>query len=160
MEDKTPFAKYFKTAKEQDPLLQQVLKGHGASRFARPSKSSSFKGPNQRAIFQYQSCDAIIIFKRRKSEAGYIGMQCVLFINNSSQNNVELIRDATNWMTLGWGDLNKFVYLDSRFIADKTGDDFLAAGWKIRGRNPIGQTIMEFAAVSDEEYSRLLKLWS
>lgn len=160
MEEKTHFAKYFKTVKEKDPLLQQVLKDHGASRFARPSKYSTYKGPNQRAIFEYQACDAIIIFKRKKSESGYIGMQCVLFINNSSQNTVELIKDATNWMTLGWGDLNKFVYIDSRFIADKTGNDFLAAGWKILGQNSKGQTILDFPSVSEEEYYKLLISWS
>lgn len=147
--------RYWIDTNEHDQFVQLELERQGLSRLARPSKHPRYGGPNQRLVLRYLTGQAIIIFKRRKCDIGYTGMQCVLFVNNSKMDNASLIKDATRRINLTWGDLYKFVYLDPKVICDRTGKAFKTAGWGHVGFNAKGQKIFEFEQISDEDWSNL-----
>lgn len=122
---------YWTEVLDDNPLFNHTLKENKISH--RQSKSSPYSGRNQRLNLMYLTGQALMVWKRKKSERGYYGIQCTLFINHSSILSSKLIVDGQKLAGEQWDDVRFFIHLNPKEDFKNLANSFVKAGWKMVG---------------------------
>ncbi len=136
---------YWTQIHDDNPMFKQALVSHKVpySKF-RLCKTNPYADGSRRINLMYEMGQAIMGWKRKKSDMGYHGIQCVLFCNKSNIISSRLLVDGQKLARERFEDERYFVYLDpNEENYENIRNSFQKAGWKKVGTSKKNLEILE-----------------
>ncbi|MBS1489674.1 MAG: hypothetical protein JSS93_04035 [Bacteroidetes bacterium] len=88
-------------------------------------------GKNKRLVLRHITGQAILVWEKQRVKTRVYGLRCVLFVNNSSVNSVELLGEAMKLARLCWIEYSFLVNIESRLFPKDAEKIFKQCGWKL-----------------------------
>jgi hypothetical protein len=122
---------FWTEALSDDPLILNELKRLGISHYLTQSKEDlTMYGKNKRLILRHITGQAILVWEKQRVEPKKYGIRCVLFVNNSQADSVDLLGEAMKLARLCWIEYSFLVNIDPKLFPKNAEKIFVNCGWK------------------------------
>lgn len=132
--------------KDGDAACYELYERHYSSRKNKNRRKRQFVGPGEHIVLRTEDGDAVFAWRKaRFRRDGQVGVECVLFRNESDHESSNLIRQADIVADFCWPGERHYTHVDaSKIRSTNPGFCFLRAGWRRTGvRTQSGLIILE-----------------
>jgi hypothetical protein len=131
------------SVRDGNPTAMEIFRRHYSARRTEP-KIFQCIGPGEKLALLTPAADAYFAWRKFKSDAGELGVNCAVFRNEGPQLSSDLIRAADEIAWERWPGERLYTYVDPAKTRRKRdpGRCFLRAGWRHSGWTPKGLRIL------------------